>query len=242
MRQPRVYLDLALQTGDVITLPPETSHYLTQVLRLKSGDLLLPFNAVNGEYSAAIDKSDRKHTSIIIQEQRRAPVPEALSVHLGLGLSRGDRMDLAIQKSTELGVAAITPLYTQYSEVKFKQADRIDKKLNHWRKIAVSAAEQSGRLSVPKLQQPMAIEQWLETTDSQMKLILTPGGNTRFAELSASDSCDLLIGSEGGFSPEEVKLSKKLAFVEVTMGQRVMRTETAPIAALAILQYRFGDI
>jgi 16S rRNA (uracil1498-N3)-methyltransferase len=242
MRQPRVYLDLALHTGDLITLPPETSHYLTQVLRLKSGDLLLPFNAVNGEYSAAIDKSDRKHTSIIIQEQQRAPSPETFSVHLGLGLSRGDRMDFAIQKSTELGVAAITPLYTLYSEVKFKQADRIDKKLSHWRKIAVSAAEQSGRLSVPKLQQPMAIEQWLETTKSQMKLILSPGGNTRFAELSASESCDLLIGSEGGFSPDEVKQSKKSDFVEVTMGQRVMRTETAPIAALAILQYRFGDI
>ena len=170
MRQPRVYLDLALHTGDLITLPPETSHYLTQVLRLKSGDLLLPFNAINGEYSAAIDKSDRKHTSIIIQEQQRAPSPETFSVHLGLGLSRGDRMDLAIQKSTELGVAAITPLYTLYSEVKFKQADRIDKKLNHWRKIAVSAAEQSGRLSVPKVQQPMAIEQWLETTKAKMKL------------------------------------------------------------------------
>ena len=151
-------------------------------------------------------------------------------------------MDFAIQKSTELGVATITPLYTQYSEVRFKQADRVDKKLNHWRKIAVSAAEQSGRLTVPVIQQPMAIAQWLESADSNLKLILTPEGSTRFAELADSVSCDLLIGSEGGFSPEEVKLSKQSNFIEVTMGQRVMRTETAPIAALAILQYRFGDI
>ena len=151
-------------------------------------------------------------------------------------------MDLAIQKSTELGVTSITPLYTQYSEVKFKQADKVDKKLNHWRKVAVSAAEQSRRLTLPFIQQPMAISQWLESAQSDLKLILTPEGSTRFAELPESDSCDLLIGSEGGFSPEEIELSEKSSFVEVTMGERVMRTETAPIAALAILQYRFGDI
>lgn len=242
MRQPRVYLDLTLQSGAVIILAPEISHYLAQVLRLKSGDFLRPFNAVDGEYLASIDKSDRKHTSIIIQEIQRPTSPPLFSAHLGLGLSRGDRMDFAIQKSTELGVATITPLYTQYSEVRFKQADRVDKKLNHWRKIAVSAAEQSGRLTVPVIQQPMAIAQWLESADSNLKLILTPEGSTRFAELADSVSCDLLIGSEGGFSPEEVKLSKQSNFIEVTMGQRVMRTETAPIAALAILQYRFGDI
>lgn len=242
MRQPRVYLDLTLQSGDVITLAPEVSHYLAQVLRLKSGDFLRPFNAKDGEYLASIDKSDRKHTSIIIGENQRPASLPSFSAHLGLGLSRGDRMDLAIQKSTELGVAAITPLYTQYSEVRFKQADRIDKKLNHWRKIAVSAAEQSGRLTMPFIQQPMAIAQWLASADSNLKLILTPEGSTRFAELADSDSCDLLIGPEGGFSPEEVKLSQRSNFVEVTMGQRVMRTETAPIAALAILQYRFGDI
>lgn len=242
MRQPRVYLELPLQSGDVITLVPEVSHYLSQVLRLKSGDLLRPFNGTNGEFLASIDKSDRKHTSIVIGENQRPASLAKLSVHLGLGLSRGDRMDLAIQKSTELGVNAITPLYTQYSEVKFKQADRVEKKLNHWRKIAVSAAEQSGRLTVPVISEPRAISQWLESADSKLKLILTPEGSTKFSELPDSDSCDLLIGSEGGFSPEEVKQSTQSDFVEVTMGQRVMRTETAPIAALAILQYRFGDI
>jgi 16S rRNA (uracil1498-N3)-methyltransferase len=242
MRQPRVYLDLSLQSGDLITLAPEISHYLSQVLRLKSGDFLRPFNAIDGEYLASIDKSDRKRTSIIIGENQRPASLAVLSVHLGLGLSRGDRMDLAIQKSTELGVTSITPLYTQYSEVKFKQADKVDKKLNHWRKVAVSAAEQSGRLTLPFIQQPMAISQWLESAQSDLKLILTPEGSTRFAELPESDSCDLLIGSEGGFSPEEIELSEKSSFVEVTMGERVMRTETAPIAALAILQYRFGDI
>jgi 16S rRNA (uracil1498-N3)-methyltransferase len=242
MRQPRVYLDLTLQSGDLITLTPEISHYLSQVLRLKSGDFLRPFNAIDGEYLASIDKSDRKHTSIIIGENQRPACLAKLSVHLGLGLSRGDRMDLAIQKSTELGVASITPLYTQYSEVKFKQADRAGKKIDHWRKIAISAAEQSGRLTPPFVHQPTAVAQWLESAQSSLKLILTPEGSTRFAELPYGDSCDLLIGSEGGFSPEEIKLSKKSSFVEVTMGQRVMRTETAPIAALAILQYRFGDI
>lgn len=242
MRQPRVYLDLTLQSGDVITLAPEISHYLSQVLRLKSGDLLRPFNAKDGEYLASIDKSDRKKTSIIIGENQRPASTAGLSVHLGLGLSRGDRMDLAIQKSTELGVTAITPLYTEYSEVRFKQADRVEKKLNHWQKIAVSAAEQSGRLTVPVINEPIAIAQWLPAVDSKLKLILTPGGSTKFSELSSSDKCDLLIGSEGGFSPDEVKLSRQSNFIEVTMGQRVMRTETAPIAALAILQYRFGDI
>lgn len=242
MRQPRVYLDLSLKTGDTVTLPAESSHYLAQVLRLKSGDILRPFNGVNGEYSAAIDSADRKHTSIVIKELLKQICPPKFSVSLGLGLSRGDRMDFAIQKSTELGVASITPLYTQYSEVKFKQADRIDKKLSHWRKIAVSAAEQSGRLTVPEINPPTPIEEWLANSKSKMQLILTPTGKVRFSELLHSDSCDLLIGPEGGFSPDEVKLASKTGFAELTMGERVMRTETAPIAALAVLQYRFGDI
>ncbi|MFK7865730.1 MAG: 16S rRNA (uracil(1498)-N(3))-methyltransferase [Pseudohongiellaceae bacterium] len=242
MRQPRLYVDIPLAVGTSATLDPGASHYLAQVLRLKAGDKLRPFNGSDGEFVASIETADRKKTTIAITDLSRQCEEPTLCVNLGLGLSRGDRMDFAIQKSTELGVTSLTPLYTQFSEVKFKQTERMEKKMNHWQKIAISASEQSGRLTVPKINSPCSIEQWLENAQSSLKLILSPRGDKSFSDLSASKHCDLLIGPEGGFSDQEIAAARKTAFAEISLGDRIMRTETAPIAALAILQFRFGDL
>lgn len=242
MRQPRIYVDLPLEVGATLTLAPDASHYLAQVLRLKTGDYLRPFNSIDGEFLATIETPNRKKTVISITDLSRQIKAPVFSVNLGLGLSRGDRMDFAIQKSTEMGVSSLTPLYTEFSEVRFKQSDRIEKKMAHWRNIAISASEQSGRLSVPIIHSPRPIHQWLEASESRLRVILNPESENTFSTLSPAGTCDLLIGPEGGFSESEVSSATAARFEKISLGERILRTETAPIAALAILQFRFGDL
>lgn len=242
MRIPRIHVDDQLLQGQVITLPQEASHYLVQVLRLKSGDSVRPFNALNGEHSANIDTADRKKATLIIGEQTVAADGLGLTVSLGLGLSRGDRFDFAIQKATELGVSSVTPLYTEFSEVKFTSSDRKDKKLLHWQKIAISAAEQSGRVSVPTIHSPEQLDVWTGKATEEALLILSPRAESGFSAVGKSASCALLVGPEGGFSPKEELIAKENGFQGVSLGKRILRTETAPLAALAILQFIMGDL
>ncbi len=242
MRNPRIHVEEQLQFGQVITLPVETSHYLVQVLRLKAGAAIRPFNAFSGEHNAVIENPDRKKTTIKIGEQIIADDPMGLLINLGLGLSRGDRFDFAIQKATELGVSSITPLTTEFSEVKFASADRKDKKLSHWQKIAVSAAEQSGRLSVPLVHPPMQFEEWTAAAEDDALLILNPRAELGFSAVAKANSCSLLVGPEGGFSPKEEQLAQEQGFQGVALGNRILRTETAPLAAIAILQFMMGDL
>ncbi len=242
MRISRLYVDTSLQPGLALDLPEQASHYLANVLRLGSGDTVHLFNNQDGEYSAAVDQLSRKRVTVLLKEQIKTPLPVKLSVHLAVGLSRGDRMDYLIQKATELGVMKISPLYTEFGEVKFKQEKRLDNKLRHWRQVAISACEQSGRLSVPLICEPRSFSDWLEGVDEAPKIILQPGGNKRLAELAVNDALCVLSGPEGGFSEQELALAEQAGFLRTGMGPRVLRTETAPIAALAILQACFGDI
>jgi len=243
MRLSRLYVDQQLDTDSRIVLGKESSHYLGTVLRLRVDAELLVFNAEQGEFAARIVGNDKHALEVELGTQLRKPQPAALTTLLGLGISRGDRMDLAIQKATELGVSTITPLYSQYGEVKLKP-DRADKKLNHWRKIAVSAAEQCGRLELPTITSPMPMEEWQEILGDSLRLLLDPRGTVNIAQLAApqSSSIALMIGPEGGFSEQELKWGQAHDFSLINLGPRVLRTETAPIAALAILQHRFGDM
>jgi 16S rRNA (uracil1498-N3)-methyltransferase len=242
MRLPRIHVDDELLTGQVITLPAETSHYLIQVLRLKSGDSVRPFNRSSGEHLATIENPDRKKATLTIGEQTVAKEEGGLVVNLGLGLSRGDRFDFAIQKATELGVSSITPLYTEFSEVKFTSSQRKDKKHLHWQKIAISAAEQSGRISVPTIQSPVQLDVWASEASDEALLILSPRAQSGFSAVKKSASCSLLIGPEGGFSSKEEQIAQQHGFQSVALGPRTLRTETAPLAALAILQFIMGDL
>ncbi len=243
MRTTRIYQNQLLATGSRLVLDAETSHYLGTVLRLRPGAALLVFNSRDGEFAAHIASAEKQSLSIELSAQQRPPSAASLSIHLGLGISRGDRMDFAIQKSTELGVSHITPVYSQYGEVKLKE-DRVENKLRHWSRIATSAAEQSGRLDIPAVSTPQSLEEWQSSLGESVRLLLDPSGPEKIGQNigSREQGFALLIGPEGGFAERELEWAVKRGFKIVSLGPRILRTETAPAAALAILQHRFGDM
>jgi 16S rRNA (uracil1498-N3)-methyltransferase len=241
MRISRVHTDLQLATGLELPLDAETSHYLGTVLRLRPNALVHLFNARDGEFAASLIDVSKGCVTVRIDALQRAPQPPALAIHLGLGLSRGDRMDFGIQKSTELGAAQITPLYSQFGEVRLT-GDRADNKLRHWRKIAINAAEQCGRLDVPVINPPQSLVDWHDGLEEMPRLLLDPSGSTSLTGLNTRAGLAVMIGPEGGFSDEEISWGSANGFAIVALGSRILRTETAPIAALAILQHLYGDM
>lgn len=241
MRLSRVYLPLMLELNSFISLPKETAHYLGNVLRLRVDDELLVFNSQQGEFLARVSAVAKRAVDIeLIEFKRSVQDTVDLPIHLLLGLSRGDRMDFAVQKSTELGVSQITPLYTQYGEVRLK-ADRAEKKLLHWQKIAISACEQSGRLDVPVIHSPLSFMD-LSLSENANRWMLEPSGTSSLPDSIVERKIDLLIGPEGGFSTAEIEWAQGKNFQIIALGSRILRTETAPIAALSILQHKFGDM
>ncbi len=244
MRLTRIYLDSSLELGAVISLPKETAHYLGNVLRLRVDDELLVFNSAQGEFRARVSTASKRDVQVeLLNLERDTAILSAensLSIHLLLGLSRGDRMDFAVQKSTELGVTTITPVYTEFGEVRLK-AERVEKKLQHWRKIAISACEQSGRISVPSIQSPIALLD-IPMSGCVNRWMLEPTGTDALPSSLSEKTVELLIGPEGGFSGNEISWAQNSGFGIVALGSRILRTETAPVAALAILQHKYGDM
>ncbi len=247
MRISRIHFEEKLAEESTAILPAEISHYLGKVLRLKSGDQLHLFNGSDGEFLATISDVKKNAVEVSVGSLLRTADPVALQINLALGLSRGDRMDYGIQKSTELGVSSITPVYTEYGEVKLK-ADRVENKLRHWSKIAVSASEQSGRLTVPEVAAPCQLEQWAQDLPPGLNIMLEPSGSQKLSPRLSQDSgasvttVNLIIGPEGGFSPEEIRRMEQAGFLITSLGSRILRTETAPVAGLAIIQHLFGDM
>ncbi|PCI77048.1 MAG: 16S rRNA (uracil(1498)-N(3))-methyltransferase [SAR86 cluster bacterium] len=244
MRLSRVYLDSPLALNALISLPKEIAHYLSNVLRLRVNDELLVFNSEQGEFRARVSAVAKRAVDIELLEKMRgaqdAAKQDSLSIHLILGLSRGDRMDFAVQKSTELGVNEITPIYTEYGEVRLKP-ERVEKKIQHWQKIAISASEQSGRLDIPLLHKPISLLE-LSLSESVNKWMLEPSGPDALPQSITENSIVLLVGPEGGFSTNEIDWAQCNGFQIVALGSRILRTETAPVAALAILQHKYGDM
>lgn len=243
MRVTRLYLESRLSEGSDLDLEPEQSHYLGNVLRMTEGASLQVFNAQCGEYRATLSTLKKNKASIVIEQQIAEYTPPPLSIHLVLGISRGDRMDYAIQKSVELGVSRITPMYSEFGEVRFKQADRLQRKLQHWRRIAISAAEQCGRLDVPTISEPKEFNNCIDNDLGQLMIIFEPSGNESLKDLTIESNVTVLVGPEGGFSSIELDLVRKSANCHlVKLGPRVLRTETAPVAALSVMQFVFGDL
>ncbi|MEX0963715.1 MAG: 16S rRNA (uracil(1498)-N(3))-methyltransferase [Pseudohongiellaceae bacterium] len=240
MRLSRVHIDGLLESGTTVSLAKDISHYLNNVLRLRLDDRLLVFNSEQGEFLARVSEASKKSVELELLELRRSPQPPTLSINLLLGLSRGDRMDFAIQKSTELGVTEITPVYTEHGEVRLKP-DRVEKKLQHWRKIAISACEQCGRLEIPTLHRPVPLTEAALASNAN-KWMLEPGGSDSLPQAVTDSHIEVLIGPEGGFSTTEIDWARTTGFKIVALGSRILRTETAPIAALAIIQHKFGDM
>ncbi len=239
MRTSRVYLAQQLTSGSSITLEGESAHYLTKVLRLKTGDSFNPFNGTDGEFSAEILNLDRNRLTACINDPVSNTADPELIINLGLGLSRGERMDYGIQKSTELGVSSITPLITVRGEVKLSQ-DRLIKKLQHWRKVAISACEQCGRNTVPEINPPCTLSDWVK--EYYPGVVLDHRGTGNLANQPFENHINLVVGPEGGLSDEELEIAQQNQYTVLKLGPRTLRTETAPVVALSVIQFLLGDI
>ena len=202
------------------------------------------FNGEGPEWPATITRISKSQVGLMLGESFEDSSESPLKIHLVQGISRGDRMDFVVQKATELGVKRITPVLTEYGVVKLDTA-RAEKRRDHWQKIANSACEQSGRTRLPLIDTPMPLKNWFGTKPESVdaELILTPGDTTPLSSIPAPETkvC-VLIGPEGGFSDAEFEDAAVSGFQSVSLGPRVLRTETAAIATLAVLQSLFGDL
>lgn len=244
----RIYLDVALESlvGQEITLPDAQARHVGRVMRAREGQSLRLFDGRGGEVDALVSSVARRQVDVSIVSLHE-PLPESpLRVHLGQVVSKGERMDFVVQKATELGVAEITPLYSERADVRLND-EREAKKLAHWRAVAISACEQCGRAWLPRINPPCRLSEWLEGEHGPLRWILHPGEAADSAEANVfgtdvSRETSLLIGPEGGFSEAEVEQARRREFVPRTFGPRILRTETAPLVALSILQSRYGDL
>jgi 16S rRNA (uracil1498-N3)-methyltransferase len=238
MRLSRLYCESDLGEDALLTLGEDHAHYLGKVLRVKPGHKLVLFNGRDGEFTAEVISIGKRDLQLKLGSCQRHP-EQLLPVHIGLGLSRGERMDYAIQKATELGVTHVTPLFTEHSEVRL-DADRADKRTSHWQKVAISASEQSGRCTVPVINNPVPVKDWISQVPQGQGFTLDHTGTAGFVG-ERPPAVFLLIGPEGGTSDDEKQQANDAGFTLVRLGPRVLRTETAPVVALTALQLRWGD-
>ena len=241
MRIPRVFTTQPLQQDLEVTLEPGPSHHLCKVLRMKAGDTVILFNGEGGQFSAHLVSLDRNRTVALAGAYEAVERESDLTLQLGIALSRGDRMDWVVQKATELGVDSISPLETERTGTRL-DARRREKKLRHWQQIAVSACEQCGRNRLPAIQMIRPLNDWLQGVTEDRRFVLHHRAGDMPGETVAPGSVALLIGPEGGLSPGEIDAAREKGFEELTIGPRILRTETAPLAAIAILQARWGDM
>ncbi len=241
MRIPRLFVDQALAPNTTITLAPESGHYLSRVLRLPKDARVTLFNGAGGEYEARITDIKKNLVTATVSSWHKGDCQSPLHIHLAIGISRGERMDWVIQKSTELGVTGLFPLFSEHCEVKL-DGKRLQNKLNHWRKVSISACEQSGLNIVPTIHPPSQLRQWLPSASSELKLILHPENSKPLTQNNKPTSVTLLVGPEGGFSDTELNEALQHGFQAMQLGPRILRTETAPVTAISILQYRWGDL
>jgi 16S rRNA (uracil1498-N3)-methyltransferase len=242
MRIPRVYSPQTLTIGDCIELEAGAARHLTSALRMNSGQLVTLFNGQGGEYTAELVEAKKGKATARITEFDQAERESSLSIHLAIGISRGERMDWIMQKATELGVSEITPLFTERCEVKLS-GNRLDKKVGHWQQVAISACEQSQRNRVPSVNTPIRLDQWQQGCKASLKLVLHHRTDQSLSNMrQPSGPIALLIGPEGGLSEREIEQAISLDFSPLALGPRVLRTETAPLAAISILQSLWGDM
>ena len=248
MRVSRLYTPTSLATGKFIELDDDNGHYVRTVLRLKKDAPIILFNGHGGEYVCTVAEVSRKTVLIAVEQWVERSVESPLQVTLGLGISRGDRMDLTVQKAVELGVNRIVPLLTERCVVQFK-GEKKSQRLLHWQKIVQHAAEQSGRTTLPALLEAEQLQNWA-TNQQGLKVFLDPYSETTLTQLKPetmkagpehSRSVTLLTGPEGGFSNQERDLAKASGFIPVRLGRRILRTETASLAALSAVQLLWGD-
>ncbi|MEE8059129.1 MAG: 16S rRNA (uracil(1498)-N(3))-methyltransferase [Pseudomonadales bacterium] len=240
MRISRIFTKAPLQPQQRIRLEEKASHHLSKVLRLKVGAELILFNGNGDQYSGIIDAIEKTAVTVHIADCETPTKESPLRIHLGIAASKGDRMDRIMQKATELGVAEISPLFSERSTIKLNK-ERLGKKHQHWRQILINTCEQCGRNQLPVLNQFQPIENWTNSVSADKKFVLHHRSNQKLASDKAITSAALLIGPEGGLSDREIKQAELLEFTALQLGPRVLRTETAPLAVISVLQYIWGD-
>ncbi len=240
MRVPRIFTSQPLAANTTVELEADPAHHIVKVLRMQAGRELVLFNGEGGEYSAVITEAGKRNVTVSIGAFSSPETESPLATELAIGMSRGERMDWVIQKATELGVTRIQPLFTERTEVKLS-GDRLEKRLQHWRQIIISACEQCQRNRLPELREPLALPQYLEGCTAPARYVLHHRTDQQLKETAKPESVCLLVGPEGGLSDDEILLAQRHAFKALALGPRVMRTETAPIAALAVMQFHWGD-
>ena len=241
MRIPRIYLPQPLATNSEISLDARSAHYLATVLRMRPGMTLVAFDGSGMEFPGTLTDINKKSGLVSFGEGKNPGTESLLKTHLGIGISRGERMDFVIQKSTELGVNFIQPLFTEHCEVKLDDK-RSSKRLEHWSKVSISACEQSGRVVLPTIEQPTSLEMWLASEqDYQARFLLDLNQERELADISTPESVAMLIGPEGGLSENEKALAIGKGFIGLKLGSRTLRTETAPVAVLSLFQYLWGS-
>jgi len=244
MRLTRCHVELPLQPGTTIALPEHAANHLVRVLRLREGESCVLFNGDGHDYAARLVSVTKREVSAEVLSATRVDKESPLRIVLLQGIARGEKMDLILQKATELGVAAIVPVNGERTEVRL-DAERAQKRLAHWRSVVESACGQSGRARVPEVQPPASLEVAAAALPGDaLRLLLDPQGEHRLASMQLLDTNTVVvaIGPEGGWSPRDRQVLQAAGFSGLRLGPRVLRTETAGLAAIAALQARFGDL
>ncbi len=244
MRVIRAFVDLPLAPGARVALPESAAAHLTRVLRLRDGDACVLFNGDGHDYDARLAGAGKRGTLAEVGDARAVDNESPLRITLLQGIARGEKMDLILQKATELGVVRIVPLDAERTEVRLDAA-RMEKRLAHWRSVVASACEQCGRARLPDVVAPTAVtDAGAHSADAALRLTLDPGGGHAMASLAidAGARIAVAIGPEGGWSPRDRAALRGAGFEGLRLGPRILRTETAGLAAIAALQARFGDL
>lgn len=244
LRIPRVYVPQPLHPGREVELPVQAGEHLVRVLRLERGHPLRLFNGDGAEYGGEIASLAKRAVTARVLEAHEAPALESpLRVTLAQGIARGEKMDWILQKATELGVARIVPLVTDRTEVRL-DAERAERRLAHWHAVLGSACEQCGRNRLPQLDEPQRLADWAAQPgeDGELRLALDPQGATSLRELPRAARMTLVVGPEGGLSEHDLDTLAQARFAGLRLGPRILRTETAGLAALAALQTLHGDL
>lgn len=242
MRITRLYLDQALNVGERYTLDERAAHHVSKVLRLKAPAPLVVFNGRGGEYHAHLEQHDRRVVQVRIDQFVEVSRESPVAVTLAQGLARGERMDFVIQKAVELGVHRIDPVATKHSTVRLSE-ERAERRHQHWQSVARHACEQCGRNDIPTISALHDFGSWLQDSRPELGIALDPAATTGMSEVcDGAREVTLLVGPEGGLSEDELYQAEKAGFVRVGFGPRILRTETAALAALVAVQIRLGDL
>jgi 16S rRNA (uracil1498-N3)-methyltransferase len=244
MRIPRVHVTQPLQAGREVLLPEQAGEHISRVLRLERGHPLILFNGDGNEYDATLASLARRAVSADVTAVRVVDRESPLPLTLAQGIARGEKMDWILKKATELGAARIVPIVTERTEVKLDE-ERAEKRLMHWNGVISGACEQSGRTRLPQLEPPQRLDRWLASLadDSALRLALLPDGDIEARALpTMTHGAVVCVGPEGGLSDSDVAMLRQTGFLGLRLGPRILRTETAGIAALAVLQALQGDL